>query len=69
VRVGVDLQVRQEELERQERELGELEQRLARKERELQAYVAQLQGGLPIRPTLVEPLRGPDGNTFQPRSL
>jgi chromosome segregation ATPase len=69
VRVGVDLQVRQEELERQERELGELEQRLARKERELQAYVAQLQGGLPIRPTLVEPPRGPDRNTFQPRSL
>jgi chromosome segregation ATPase len=55
VRIGVDLQVRQDEVERRERELEELAERLARKERELRAYVAQLQGGLPIRPTLVEP--------------
>ena len=68
MRVGVDLQVRQEELERHERELGDLEQRLARKERELQVYVAQLQGGLPIRPTLVEPPSRPDRDTFQPGS-
>jgi hypothetical protein len=55
VRIGVDLQVRQDELDGRERELAELEERLARKERELRAYVAQLQGGLPLRPTLVEP--------------
>jgi uncharacterized protein (DUF3084 family) len=55
VKIGVDFQVRLDELERHERELVELEQRLARKERELQAYVAQVQGGLPFRPTLVEP--------------
>jgi chromosome segregation ATPase len=55
IRVGVDLQVRLDELERREKELVELEQRLGRKERELQTYVAQLQSGLPFRPTLVEP--------------
>jgi chromosome segregation ATPase len=55
VRIGVDFQVRLDDLERRERELVELEQRLGRKERELQAYVAQVQGGLPFRPTLVEP--------------
>jgi hypothetical protein len=44
-----------DELERRERELAELEERLSPKERELRAYVAQLQAGLPIRPTLVEP--------------
>jgi DNA repair exonuclease SbcCD ATPase subunit len=55
VRIGVDLQLRIDELEQREKELVELEQRLARKERELQTYVAQLQGGLPFRPTLVEP--------------
>ena len=53
--MGVDLQLRIDELEKREKELVELEQRLARKERELQTYVAQLQGGLPFRPTLVEP--------------
>jgi hypothetical protein len=55
VKTGVDLQMRLDELERREREIVEMEQRLARKERELQAYVAQVQGGLPFRPTLVEP--------------
>jgi chromosome segregation ATPase len=55
VRVNVELQVRQDDLERRERELVELEQRLVRKERELRAYVAQLQSGLQTRPTLVEP--------------
>jgi len=55
VKTGVDVQVRLDELERRERELVEMEQRLTRKERELAAYVAQLQGGLPFRPTLVEP--------------
>jgi chromosome segregation ATPase len=55
IRIGVDLQVRLDELERREKELVELEQRLGRKERELQTYVAQLQSGLPFRPTLVEP--------------
>jgi uncharacterized protein len=54
VRTSVDLQVRQDELERRERDLGELEEKLARKERELRVYVAQIQGGLPV-PTLVQP--------------
>jgi DNA repair exonuclease SbcCD ATPase subunit len=54
VRTNVDLQVRQDELDRRERELVELEENLARKERELRVYVAQIQGGLPV-PTLVRP--------------
>jgi DNA repair exonuclease SbcCD ATPase subunit len=54
VRINVDLQVRQDELDRRERELAELEEKLARKERELRVYVAQIQGGLPV-PTLVRP--------------
>jgi hypothetical protein len=54
VRTHVDLQVRQDELDRRERELAELEEKLARKERELRVYVAQIQGGLPV-PTLVRP--------------
>lgn len=54
VRINVDLQVRQDELDRRERELTELEEQLARKERELRVYVAQIQGGLPV-PTLVRP--------------
>jgi flagellar motility protein MotE (MotC chaperone) len=54
VRINVELQVRQDELDRRERELAELEETLARKERELRVYVAQIQGGLPV-PTLVRP--------------
>lgn len=54
VRINVDLQVRQDELDRRERELTELEEKLERKERELRVYVAQIQGGLPV-PTLVHP--------------
>ena len=54
VRTNVDLQVRQDELDRRARELAELEEKLARKERELRVYVAQIQGGLPV-PTLVQP--------------
>jgi uncharacterized protein (DUF3084 family) len=54
VRTNVDLQVRQDELDRREKELAELEETLARKERELRVYVAQIQGGLPV-PTLVRP--------------
>jgi chromosome segregation ATPase len=54
VRINVDLQMRQDELDRRERELAELEESLARKERELRVYVAQIQGGLPV-PTLVRP--------------
>jgi hypothetical protein len=54
VRTNVDLQVRQDELDRREGELAELGEKLARKERELRVYVAQIQGGLPV-PTLVQP--------------
>jgi hypothetical protein len=54
VKTNVDLQLRQDELDRRERELEELEEKLARKERELRVYVAQIQGGLPV-PTLVQP--------------
>ena len=54
VRTNVDLQVRQDELDRRERELADLDEKLARKERELRVYVAQIQGGLPV-PTLVRP--------------
>jgi hypothetical protein len=42
---GAALQLRQEEIDRAERELTALRERLERREQELNDYVAQLQGG------------------------
>jgi hypothetical protein len=42
---GAAFQLRQEELDRTERDLTELRERLERREQELNDYVAQLQGG------------------------
>lgn len=46
VKVNAEIQLRWEEVDRRERELAELQARLALKERELASFVAQLQGSL-----------------------
>jgi chromosome segregation ATPase len=50
-RLEADVDLREEKLERWQAELTDLEERLAKKESELAAYVAQVQGALTSKRT------------------
>ena len=49
-RLEADAEVREATLDRRQAELADLEERLSRRERELAAYVAQVQAQLAVRP-------------------